>query len=163
MSLFDTGAWLADNLLERGDRMTMSASVELRPPFLDAAVVDLALRLPSNVKLYRNTSKWVVKEVARNLLPKEIIERPKSGFKVPLDDWFRHGLKDMAHDRLLSSDSLVCEVFDRSEIVALLESHLAGSRDEAIGIWTLLSLEVWHDEFFKQPRPRSRSRSRSAP
>jgi len=148
MSLFDMGAWLSDNLLERGDRMSMSASVELRPPFLDAEVVDLAMRLPSAVKLHRGTTKWVVKEVARELLPASIVDRAKSGFKVPLDTWFRGGLRDMANDMLQSPTSFVGEVFDRGAVRSLLQDHSSGHRDEAIGIWTLLSLEVWHDVFF---------------
>ena len=155
MSVFDTGAWLSDNLLERGDRMTMSASVELRPPFLDADVVDLAFRLPSSLKLHRGTGKWLVKQVARGLIPDEIIDRPKSGFKVPLDEWFRHGLRDMAHEMLLSTNSFCADVFDRSAVRALLDSHVAGKRDEAIGIWTLLSLEVWHEVHLDQLRSAS--------
>jgi asparagine synthase (glutamine-hydrolysing) len=87
MSLFESGAWLSDDLLDRGDRMTMSAFVELRPPFLDADVVDLALRLPSSVKLHGRTTNWVVKEVARDL-PRHTVDPTKSGFKVPLDAWF---------------------------------------------------------------------------
>jgi len=152
MSLFDIGAWLSDNLLERGDRMTMSASVELRPPFLDAEVVDLALRLPSSVKLHGRTTKWVVKEVARELLPGEIVDRTKAGFKVPLDAWFRSGLREMANDMLLSPSAFVAEVFDREAVRTLVDDHFARRRDEAIGIWTLLSLEVWHDVFFRSER-----------
>lgn len=151
-SLFDLGAWLSDNLLERGDRMTMSASVELRPPFLDAELVDLALTLPSDVKLRGKVTKWVVKEVARELLPSSIVDRAKSGFKVPLDAWFRTGLREMANDMLLSPSSFASQVFDRTAVRSLVDDHLAGRRNEAIGIWTLLSLEVWHDTFFGRGR-----------
>src|SRR5690606_32569028 len=85
----DCAAWLSDNLLERGDRMSMAASLELRPPFLDYPLAELAFRLPSDVKRRDGTGKWVVKEIARRHLPAEIVDRPKSGFKVPLDAWFR--------------------------------------------------------------------------
>jgi asparagine synthase (glutamine-hydrolysing) len=144
MGLIDCGPWLSDNLLERGDRMTMAASVELRPPFLDHGLVDLAWRLPSRCKVRGGRTKWVVKEVARNHLPAEIVDRPKVGFRVPLDVWFRGSLRTLAHDLLLANGSLATSIFDRSTVVSLLERHDRAASDEAIRIWTLLSLEVWH-------------------
>lgn len=153
MLLADLEGWLPDNLLERGDRMTMAASVELRPPFLDREVVDLAFRLPWSVKVRRGSGKWVVKEVARPLLPAGIVDRPKSGFKVPLDVWFRDGLRDLAWDRLLSPSSFVTSVFDRAAVKAVLDQHDSGRRNEAIRIWTLLGLELWHGTCLAGSRP----------
>ena len=147
MLFADCHAWLADNLLERGDRMSMAASLELRPPFLDHQMVELAFLLPSNVKLRRGVTKWVVKEVARSVLPTEIVDRPKAGFRVPIATWLRGSMRDMANDRLLSSDSFVTEVFDRNVIQKLLGAHESGLRNEDIRIWTLLCLEVWHEQF----------------
>ncbi|SDM19599.1 asparagine synthase (glutamine-hydrolysing) [Lentzea albidocapillata subsp. violacea] len=140
----DSHTWLADNLLERGDRMSMAASLELRPPFLDHRVAELAFSLPSNVKVRGGTTKWVVKEVARQHLPNDIVDRPKSGFKVPLDAWFRDGLRDMAYDLLTGPTSFVGRTFDRAAVRALLDDHDSGDRNEQPRIWTLLSLEVWH-------------------
>jgi asparagine synthase (glutamine-hydrolysing) len=148
MLYVDCHAWLADNLLERGDRMTMAASVELRPPFLDVDVVELAFRLPTAVKLHNGTGKWVVKEIARRYLPDSIVDRRKVGFRVPLDAWFRSGLRAMANDLLLGSSSFVGRVMDQRAIRQLLTDHERGRRNEEIRIWTLLSLEVWHREFF---------------
>jgi asparagine synthase (glutamine-hydrolysing) len=147
MLFADCHAWLADNLLERGDRMSMAASLELRPPFLDHHLVELAFSLPSDVKLRNGVTKWVVKEVARSVLPTEIVDRPKAGFRVPIATWFRGSMREMANDRLLASTSFVSEVFDRKAIEELLEAHGSGRRNEDIRIWTLLCLEVWHDQF----------------
>ena len=147
MLFADCHAWLADNLLERGDRMSMAASLELRPPFLDHHLVELAFSLPSNVKLRHGVTKWVVKEVARTLLPTEIVDRPKAGFRVPIARWLRGSMRDMANDRLLSSDSFVADMFDRTVIQDLLTAHESGARNEDIRIWSLLCLEVWHDQF----------------
>lgn len=143
----DTAVWLADNLLERGDRMSMAASLETRPPFLDYRLVELAFDLPSRVKIRGRTSKWVLKQVARQYLPKNIIDRPKIGFKVPLDRWFRHGLREMAFDLLTGPSSFVGNNFHRDVVTGLLDVHMRGERDEESRIWTLLSLEVWHREF----------------
>jgi asparagine synthase (glutamine-hydrolysing) len=157
MLFADCHAWLADNLLERGDRMSMAASLELRPPFLDHHLVDLAFSMPSNVKLRHGTTKWVVKEVARRMLPAEIVDRPKAGFRVPIAAWLRGSMRDMAHDRLLGSHSFVGEVFDRKVIESLLASHGTGERNEDIRIWTLLSLEVWHERFRAHLSPEIRA------
>ncbi|MEY2447939.1 MAG: hypothetical protein QOH79_1415 [Acidimicrobiaceae bacterium] len=148
MLYVDCHAWLADNLLERGDRMSMAASIELRPPFLDVDLVELAFALPSSVKVRGGTGKWVVKEIARRHLPDEIVDRRKVGFRVPLDAWFRQGLREMANDLLLGPDSFVGERMEREVIRRLLADHERGRRNEEIRVWTLLSLEVWHREFF---------------
>lgn len=148
----DCGPWLADNLLERGDRMTMAASVELRPPFLDHRLVELGLSLPDRAKIRRGRGKWVLREVARARLPPFVLERPKVGFRVPLDRWFREGLREFAWDMLLSPGSFVTEVFDRREVARLLARHDRGRADENIRIWTLLGLEVWHDVAFGASR-----------
>jgi asparagine synthase (glutamine-hydrolysing) len=144
----DCGAWLADNLLERGDRMSMAASLELRPPFLDQRLVEMAFRMPSSVKVREKVPKWIVKEVARRHLPQEISDRRKVGFKVPLDSWFQGGLSEMANDLLCSPNSFVGGIFNAKLIGELLESHRSGRHNEEIRLWTLLSLEVWHRTFF---------------
>ncbi|MCA9501913.1 MAG: asparagine synthase (glutamine-hydrolyzing) [Spirochaetaceae bacterium] len=148
----DCHAWLVDNLLERGDRMAMAASVESRPPFLDHELVELAFRLPSNVKLRDGTTKWVVKEVARRRLPASIVDRRKVGFRVPLDAWFRGELREMANDLLLGAGSFVGGRMDRRFVASMLADHARGRRDEEIRIWTLLCLEVWHEVFFRNTR-----------
>jgi asparagine synthase (glutamine-hydrolysing) len=144
----DTEVYLPDNLLERGDRMSMAASLELRPPFLDHHLVELAFSLPSRYKVMRGRTKWIVKEVARRYLPAEIVDRRKVGFRPPLDVWFRGGLRSMAWDMLSSPSSFVSQLLDRSAVRSLLERHDRGASNEEIRLWTLLCLEVWHETFF---------------
>jgi len=148
MLLADLDGWLPDNLLERGDRMSMAASLELRPPLLDHRLVDLAFRLPSSVKVRGGTTKWVLKEVARRYLPTEVVDRRKVGFRVPLGDWFRSGLRDSMWDRLTGAGSFVGETLDRTAVRQLLERHESGRFNEENRIWTLMCLEVWHETFF---------------
>lgn len=149
----DVASWLPDNLLERGDRMSMAASLELRPPFLDHRLVELAFGLPSSVKVRGGTTKWIVKEVARRYLPGDIVDRRKVGFRVPMDAWFRDGLADMAWDMLTSSDSLAAGYLDLPAVKRLLERHRSHAANEEARIWPLLSLEVWHRTFFRDPMP----------
>ena len=148
MLFVDAHQWLSDNLLERGDRMSMAASLELRPPFLDRTLVELAFRLPTSVKLRHGDGKWVVKQVARRYLPASIVNRKKSGFRVPLDAWFRSSLRDMSHDLLLGPNSWIPDVLDRKAVRELVEVHDSGRRNEDIRLWTLLGLELWHRAFF---------------
>ncbi len=148
MLMLDAQTWLVDNLLERGDRMSMAASLELRPPFLDRDVVEYAFQLPSSLKLRQGTSKWLVKQVAQQYLPNSIVNRRKVGFRVPLDAWFRDGLESFAWDTLTSQTSLTSTYMDRSAVRALLDRHRERKSNEDIRIWTLLCLEIWHQEFF---------------
>ncbi|MEY3895100.1 MAG: hypothetical protein RLZZ214_619 [Verrucomicrobiota bacterium] len=149
MLYVDCHTWLADNLLERGDRMSMAASIENRPPFLDHELVELAFRVSSSMKIKGMSGKWLVKEIARRHLPENIVDRKKVGFKVPLDEWFRGPLKDYTHDLLLGPDSFVSSYFDRGVIQAMLSDHLACRRNEEQRLWTLMGLEVWHRVFFR--------------
>jgi asparagine synthase (glutamine-hydrolysing) len=129
--------------------MSMAASLELRPPFLDHRLVDLAFRLDPSLKLRGRTGKWVVKELARRHLPPEIVDRPKSGFVVPLHSWFRGDLRSESRDRLLAADSFVSEVMDRAVVRSMLDDHARGRRDETARLWTLMCLETWHGAFFR--------------
>jgi len=140
----DLEAWLPDNLLERGDRMTMASSIELRPPFLDSSVVDFSLGLPGEMLIRKGSGKWLVKQVASRYLPAEVVDRRKSGFKVPLDRWFRHGLRDYAWDLISSQESVTRTHLDYEVVKSIFSRHDQGRRDEAIRIWTLASLEVWY-------------------
>ncbi|SDS49720.1 asparagine synthase (glutamine-hydrolyzing) [Microlunatus soli] len=160
MLLSDLHVWLPDNLLERGDRMSMATSLELRPPLLDHRLTELAFRLPSSVKVRSGQTKWVLKEVARRYLPAQIVDRRKIGFRVPLDAWFRTSLRDTMFDRLSGPGSFVGEVFDRSAVRRLLERHDSGAFNEEIRIWTLMSLQVWHETFFSASRPSATTSTR---
>jgi asparagine synthase (glutamine-hydrolysing) len=160
MLVADTaGGWLTDNLLARGDRMSMAASLELRPPFLDRDVVELAFRLPSRLKVRNGAGKWILRQAAEGIVPAEVLRRPKLGFRLPLDAWFRSGLREMARDRLLERSSLVGTILDRRAVTRLLDDHERGRRNEEARIWSLLSLEVWHSLFFTGSGPAAASRA----
>ena len=153
----DLRHWLPDHLLERGDRLSMEASVRWRPALLDHRLVELALRLPASVRIRSGSSSWLLTEVARPLLPREVVQGAHAASRVPWDAWLHRGLRDTAHDWLLDRDSWVGSTLDRSSIGSLLGRHVRGTHHDA-RLWSLLSLEMWHRSFFgaapSVPRPR---------
>jgi asparagine synthase (glutamine-hydrolysing) len=162
MLMLDAQTWLPDNLLERGDRMSMAASLELRPPFLDRHVVEYAFQLPSTLKLGESKTKWLVKQVALQYLPEQIVNRRKAGFSVPLEAWFRDGLEAFAWDTLTSQDSLASQLLDHGVVKKLLDRHRQRHSNEEMRIWSLLCLEIWHQEFFRGGVGQACGRTRTA-
>lgn len=153
MLRYDQRVWLSDNLLERGDRMSMAVSLELRPPYLDREVVRFARTLPPALLRAGRHPKWLLKEVGAHLLPASILAREKAGFPMPLSAWFRGELRPMTRDLLLSQDSFASRHLSVPIIEGLVAGHESGARDESVRIWTLLSLEVWARQLDAAPGP----------
>ena len=140
---FDQSSWLPDNLLERGDRMTMAASLESRVPFLDHELVGFVSSLPDQYRVRGFRTKWVLREAARDILPASISQRPKVGFRVPVERWFRHELRDYLREHLCSSASLTRAYFNTEVLDRLVAEHLQGRQNHEKLLWTLLNLEIW--------------------
>jgi asparagine synthase (glutamine-hydrolysing) len=141
---FDQTSWLPDNLLERGDRMTMAASIEARVPFLDHKLVEFVATLPDHWRVDELRRKRVLRETARSLLPREIPERSKVGFRVPVTEWFTGGMREYLLDHLRSSDSLTRTYYNTAVLDRVLEEHTNGVQSHDKLLWALLTLEIWH-------------------
>ena len=100
MLYVDSKTWLPDDLLVKADKMTMANSVELRVPFLDHQVLEFAARLPENAKVRGLTTKYILKRAFNGRVPKQILDRPKTGFPVPYDAWFKGELREPIFDML---------------------------------------------------------------
>lgn len=140
---FDQTSWLPDNLLERGDRMTMAAGLEARLPYLDPEVVALASSLPDAWRVDRHGGKRLLKAAVRSLLPASIIDRPKAGFTMPTAMWLRTHLQETVRQRLLGQDTRIGTLFRRDEVRRLVDEHLSGQRNRQKPLWMLLNLEIW--------------------
>jgi asparagine synthase (glutamine-hydrolysing) len=154
----DCKLWLPDNLLDRGDRMTMGASVEGRVPFLDHELVEYAFALPGSMKVRGFTGKRVVKRIALKYLPRSVVCRQKMGFRLPLAEWFRGRLRDMCYDRICTRQGLMAELLSRTELQRVLDDHCSGRKDNWLQIWTLLGLSVWSSLFADRPVSVARAR-----
>jgi len=152
---FDQTSWLPDNLLERGDRMTMAASIEARVPFLDHKLAEFVSTLPDHWRVDELRRKRVLREVARSLLPREIPERTKVGFTVPVTQWFTGGMRDYLYDHLCSSDSLTRGYYDSAVLDRVLREHTQGVQTHDKLLWTLLTLEIWHRQY-RAPVPKEK-------
>jgi len=152
----DVQHYLPDDLLVKVDIATMAHSLEARAPFLDHGLMEFAARLPSSFKLRGTTKKYLLKQLARDYLPAEIIDRPKMGFGVPLEPWFREDLRELAHDVLLGPRARARGYFNLPFVEGLLRDHVAGRRSAHYQLWNLLVLELWHRDFIDARPARQR-------
>jgi asparagine synthase (glutamine-hydrolysing) len=139
------------------DKMSMAASIEARVPFLDNEVVDFMLTVPRQLKQHGRTSKVVLREAVKDIVPASIIQRRKAGFGVPLRTWLRGDLREMVDD-LLSPDRVRARgYFDAAAIQGLVRDDREGRADNTYRIWALLTLELWQQVFLDaRPAPRER-------
>lgn len=151
MLYVDTKLWLPDDLLARGDKTSMAASLEGRVPLLDHKLVEFAASLPSNMKIKRLARKYLLKKVARKWLPAEVIDRKKEGFPMPFSLWFRKECRPFVHDLLSSATVKRRGLFRPDYVQTLLQEHDAKTADHGNLIWGLLSVELWHRAFLDAP------------
>lgn len=134
--------YLPGDLLVKADMATMANSLELRAPLLDHEVVEWATRLPSRYKIKGRETKHILKDIARSLVPSELIDRPKMGFAIPRADWLRTGLRTMAYDLLTDPTAQGRGWFNPAEVEKILSDHMSGQDRDAL-IWPMLMLELW--------------------
>lgn len=145
----DIRTYLPDALMTKVDIATMAASLEGRSPFLDHEFLELTAKIPDHLKLKGlRKKKYILKKALEGILPKDILYRPKKGFGVPLNEWFRDELREYSRGILLAP-SAQCHTFLKAEAVKeLLDDHVSGKRNNGSLIWNLLVLELWLQEYF---------------
>jgi asparagine synthase (glutamine-hydrolysing) len=143
MMYLDTLTYLPDDILCKVDRAAMACSLETRMPFLDHRVVELAWRLPLHMKIRKGVSKWALRQVLYKRVPKELIERPKAGFAIPVGQWLRGPLREWA-EALLNPTRLKAEGYLHPEpITKVWQEHLSGHYDHTPKLWSVLMFQAW--------------------
>jgi asparagine synthase (glutamine-hydrolysing) len=138
----DLDAYLPGDLLVKVDIATMANSLELRSPMLDVNVIEWGLSLPRKFKIKGFETKHILKDVARSLVPAELIDRPKMGFGIPRAEWLRTGMKELVIDTLADTTATQRGWFNPKEVSKVIDSHMAGEDKDNL-IWPMLMLELW--------------------
>jgi len=147
MMAWDTLSYLPDDILVKVDRAAMAVSLETRAPFLDHRVAQIAWRLPMSMKIRGGTSKWALRQILYKYVPRELIERPKAGFAMPIGQWLRGPLRVWAAE-LLHPDRLGREGYLHPEpITRLWQQHLSGRYDHTSKLWTVLMWQAWLEQW----------------
>jgi asparagine synthase (glutamine-hydrolysing) len=145
--LADHTEWLPDNLLERGDRMLMAAGIEGRAPFMDVDLAGLVAGFPDDLQFDRRGGKAILRAAAKDLVDEETLHRRKVGFRTPVGDWFRGGLKPMVRDLLCAETSSARRMLHGAAIDRWLGEHLERRVDHTDILWTLANLELFLREY----------------
>ena len=138
----DFTAYLPGDLLVKVDTATMANSLELRSPMLDVNVVEWGISLPRKYKIKGLETKHILKDVARSLVPAELIDRPKMGFGIPRAEWLRTGMKEMVVDTLTDTTAIQRGWFASNEVKKVIDTHMSGENEDNI-LWPMLMLELW--------------------
>ena len=147
MMRVDAETYLPEDVLVKVDRMSMAHSIESRVPLLDNEVIAFSSTLPADLKIHGGRRKHILKQVAAQLVPRDILDRPKQGFGVPLGTWFRGDLRELFADTLLSPTSLQRGYFQPAFIKRTVEEHLTGKRDHTLRLWQLVVFEKWQQQY----------------
>ena len=143
MMLMDTLNFMVDDVLVKVDRASMASSLEVRAPFLDPGVYAAAWQLPLDMRVRNGEGKWALRQVLYKYVPREMIERPKMGFAVPLDAWLRGPLREWAEDLLSSSSLADLPMLNAGRVRRLWRAHLEGRRHYAQQLWAVLQVLAW--------------------
>jgi asparagine synthase (glutamine-hydrolysing) len=140
---FDQRYYLPDDILYKVDRISMAHSLEVRPPFLDQRIVDFAATLPERLKLRGSTSKYVLRRLMKDKLPRAVLHRPKIGFDVPIHEWLRGALRPFLLDTLSQETVLASGLFHWPAVKQLVNAHLERKANHGYHLWGLMVLLIW--------------------
>ncbi|HUC80444.1 MAG TPA: asparagine synthase (glutamine-hydrolyzing) [Flavisolibacter sp.] len=147
MMAVDYQTYMVDDILQKVDRATMSVSLEGREPFLDQHIIEWAAQLPSGYKYYNGNKKYILKQIVHKYIPKEIMERPKMGFGIPIEAWLGNELKDLVNEHLNEGSLAAHGLFHTGEVQKMVKEFFGGRTEKHLKIWYLLMFQMWYKQW----------------
>jgi len=149
---YEQTGWLADNLLERSERMGTAAALELRNPFLDHRVAEYVSSLPDAARVRGLSTKWILRKADERLMADAGVKPRKAGFRIPLGELMRGDMRELVADHLRGAGCLTRAYYEPAVLERLVDEHLAAKRNHEEILWTLLNLEIWHRAYLSRAR-----------
>lgn len=145
----DYQTYLVDDILQKVDRAAMTHSLEGREPFLDHRIIEWAASLPLEYKYNKGIKKHILREIAHDYVPKELLDRPKMGFGIPIAHWLENELKPFVDTYFNEYYLLKQNIFDYQEVMLIIQAFYDGKKERAEKIWYLLMFQMWYDRWVK--------------
>lgn len=147
MMAIDYQTYLLDDILQKVDRASMTVSLEGREPFLDHRIIEFAAQLPDHFKYYKGNKKHIIKEIVHQYIPKELMDRPKMGFAIPIENWLTIDLKEKVNYYLSDERIQSQDIFDLNYIQKIKLDFYSGKKEYAVKIWYLLMFQMWYSKW----------------
>lgn len=148
----DSKTYLPGDILTKVDRMSMAVSLEARAPLLDHKLVEFVCKVPASLKLVQQETKYLLKRAVKEIVPAEILNRPKQGFGVPIQEWINQQLRSRLRETLTETRTLQRGYLEAQYVNTLLDEHERGRRDHSMRLWSLFMLELWQRKFIDVDR-----------
>ena len=143
MQFIDAMTYLPDDILVKVDRASMAVGLEVRSPLLDHRLIDFSWQLPQRFKIRNGQQKWLLRTLLKRYLPDTLIDRPKTGFMIPLGEWLRGPLRDWAEDLLDAKQIESAGLLDPRPIREKWQQHLSGRANWQYRLWCVLMFQAW--------------------
>ena len=147
MMAIDYQTYLLDDILQKVDRASMTVSLESREPFLDHRIIEFAAQLPDSFKYHHGTKKYILKEIVHQYIPKELMDRNKMGFAIPIENWLMNELKPKVDAYLNEKELEDQNIFNVNYVQKLKQSFYSGKKEYALKIWYMLMFQMWYKKW----------------
>lgn len=147
MMAIDYQSYMVDDILQKVDRATMSVSLEGREPFLDQSIIEWAATLPNDYKYHNGEKKYILKQLVYRSVPKEMMDRKKMGFGIPIEKWMADELRELVKEYLSEENLNKHQLFNNDYVRSLLQSFFAGKTEQYLKLWHLLMFQMWYNKW----------------